>query len=170
MPPLEIAGLTVFIVVLFLGVFSTVFGFPGTIIILVDAIVYALVTGFDKIGVKVLLLLIILSALAEALDFGLSMAGAERFGATRKGAWASVIGGIIGAVIMSPLFYGLGALAGVFFGGFSGVFVVEIIRQREFKPALRAGYGSILGRVAAIIAKGLVSLIMVIVILLSVYS
>lgn len=170
MPPLEIAGLTVFIVVLFLGVFSTVFGFPGTIIIFVDALVYALVTGFDKIGVKVLLLLIILSALAEALDFGLSMAGAERFGATRKGAWASVIGGIIGAVIMSPFFYGLGALAGAFIGGFSGIFVIEIIRQREFKPALRASYGSLLGRVAAIVTKGLISLIMVIVILLTVYS
>jgi uncharacterized protein len=170
LPPLEIAGLTVFIIVLFLGVFSTVFGFPGTIIILIDALIYALVTGFDKIGFKVLIVLMILSVLAEALDFGLSMAGAERFGATRRGAWASLIGGIIGAAVMSPFFYGLGVLAGAFIGGFSGVFIIEMIRQREFKPALRASYGSILGRVAAIISKGLVSLIMVIIILLSVYS
>ena len=170
MPPLEIAGLTVFIVVLFLGVFSTVFGFPGTIIILIDALIYALITGFDKVGFKAIISLIILSILAEALDFGLSMAGAERFGATRKGAWASVIGGIIGAVAMSPFFYGLGAFAGAFIGGFSGIFIIEMIRQGGFKPALRASYGSILGRVAAIITKGIVSLIMVIVVLLSVYS
>jgi uncharacterized protein YqgC (DUF456 family) len=166
----EIAGLTVFIVVLFLGVFSTVFGFPGTVLILIDALIYALVTGFDKIGFKVLSVLIILSVLAEAMDFGLSMAGAERFGATRRGAWASVIGGIAGAAVLSPFFYGLGTFAGVFVGGFTGIFIVEMIRQREFKPALRASYGAIMGRVAAIIVKGLISLVMVIVILLSVYS
>ncbi|MBN1545362.1 MAG: DUF456 domain-containing protein [Syntrophaceae bacterium] len=170
MSPLEIAGMTLFILMLFLGIFTTVFGFPGTVIILVDAVIYALLTGFDKIGFKIILVLIILAVLGEAIDFGLSMAGAERFGASKKGVWASIIGGIIGIAIMSPFFYGLGMLAGAFLGGFAGVFISEILRQRAFKPALRAGYGSILGRAAAMLTKGFICLVMIIVVLINVYS
>ena len=44
----EIAGLTVFILVLFMGIFSIVFGIPGTAVILIDVILYALITGFEK--------------------------------------------------------------------------------------------------------------------------
>jgi hypothetical protein len=51
--PFEIAGLTVFILVLFLGVFLTVFGLPGTVLILIDVVAYALLTGFAQIGFKV---------------------------------------------------------------------------------------------------------------------
>lgn len=170
MSPLEIAGTTLFILLLFLGIFTTVYGLPGTIIILIDVIIYALLTGFDQIGIKVILVLIFLSVLGETIDFGLSMAGAQRFGASKRGAWASVIGGMIGIAVMSPFFYGLGTLAGAFLGGFAGVFIVEILRQRSFKPALRASYGSILGRVAATLSKGFICLVMIIVVLINIYS
>jgi uncharacterized protein len=168
--PLEIAGMTFFVLMLFLGIFTTVFGFPGTIIILIDAIIYALFNGFDRIGFKIILVLVILAVLGEAIDFGLSMAGAQRFGASKKGVWASIVGGMIGAAIMSPFFYGLGMFSGTFLGGFAGVFVVEMIRQRDFKPALRASFGSIMGRVAAMLAKGFICLVMIIVVLINVYS
>jgi uncharacterized protein YqgC (DUF456 family) len=162
--------MTLFILSLFLGIFSTVFGFPGTIIILVDVIIYALFTGFGRIGFLIILVLIILAMLGEAIDFGLSMAGAQRFGASKKGVWASIFGGVIGAAIMSPFFYGLGMLSGVFLGGFVGIMITETLRQSGFKPALRASYGSMLGRVAAMLAKGFISLVMIIIVLINVYS
>jgi len=90
--PLEIIGLTLFILILFAGIFSTLFGIPGTIIILLDVILYAMITGFEKIGIKLIIVLIVLSVLAEAIDFALGMMGAAKFGASPKGVWASVIG------------------------------------------------------------------------------
>lgn len=170
MSPLEIIGLTIFILVLFVGIFSTLFGIPGTIIILLDVILYAMITGFEKIGIKLIIVLIVLSVLAEAIDFALGMMGAAKFGASSKGVRASVIGGVIGAVVMTPTLFGLGTVMGIFLGGFTAVLIVELIRQRQLKPALRAGYGAFLGRFGGIFVKGFFSLIMIILTLSNIYS
>ena len=69
MSPFAIAGLTIFILILFLGIFSVIFGFPGTFIILIDVIMYAWITGFEKIGLKIIVILIVISLFAEAMDF-----------------------------------------------------------------------------------------------------
>jgi len=168
--PLEIIGLTLFILILFAGIFSTLFGIPGTIIILLDVILYAMITGFEKIGIKLIIVLIVLSVLAEAIDFALGMMGAAKFGASPKGVWASVIGGVIGAVVMTPTLFGLGTVMGMFLGGFTAVLIVELIHQRQLKPALRAGYGAFLGRFGGIFVKGFFSLIMIILTLTNIYS
>ena len=108
MSPWEIGGLTLFILVLLFGTFSILFGFPGTVIIFIDAFLYAAVTGFERIGFKILIALLTLSALAEVTDFAVGMAGAVKFGASRKGLWAFLAGGLIGALLLTPFLLGLG--------------------------------------------------------------
>jgi uncharacterized protein len=168
--PLEIGGLTLFILVLLFGTFSILFGLPGTIIILVDAALYAAVTGFERIGFKILITLLILSILAELADFAVGMAGAVKFGASRTAFWASVIGGLIGAILMMPFWLGLGAVTGGFLGGFIAILIVELLRQNRLKPAIRAAWGAILGRAAGICVKGVFALIMTVITLTSVYD
>ena len=170
MTPLEVGGLTLFIAVLLFGTFSILFGFPGTVIILIDAFVYSAVTGFEKIGFKILVTLVLLSVLAEVADFAVGMAGAVKFGVSRKGFWAFIVGGIVGALLMTPFFLGLGLIVGTFLGGFIAILVVEMLARNRLKPSLRAAYGAILGRVAGICVKGFFALIMVIITLTSVYS
>ncbi|MDQ5985990.1 MAG: hypothetical protein CSYNP_01708 [Syntrophus sp. SKADARSKE-3] len=170
MSPIEIAGLTLFIMVLFLGLFSIVFGLPGTIVIVLDVLIYAAITGFDPIGLKVIIVLILLATAAEALEFYIGITVALRFGLSVQAFWASIMGGIIGAAVMTPLFFGLGTVMGTFLGGFIGVFVVEIIRQSRLKPAFRASYGAVLGRVAGTLTKGFLATVMVVITLTSIYS
>lgn len=170
MTPLEVAGLTLFILVLLFGTFSILFGLPGTIIILIDVFIYGAITGFEKIGLKILVILLVLSVLAEAADFTVSMAGAVKFGVSKRGFWAFTIGGFIGAFLMTPFFFGLGLLVGSFFGGFIAMLLVELLARSKLKPTLRATYGAILGRVAGIAVKGIFALIMVITTLTSIYS
>ena len=170
MTPLEIAGLTIFILLLFIGIFSILFGIPGTVIVLIDVILYALFTGFDKIGIKILIILLVISLLAETIDFALEMAGIARFGISKKMIWASAIGGFIGATIMTPLLYGLGTIAGTFLGGFTGVMMIDIIHQSRLKPALKMGYGLFFGRCAGMLVKGFLTLIMIIITLTNIYS
>ena len=170
MTPLEIGGVTLFILVLLFGAFSVLFGLPGTVIILLDAAFYAAVTGFERIGFKILVTLLILSILAEVADFAVGMAGAVKFGASRKAFWASVIGGLIGALLMMPFWLGLGAITGGFLGGFAGIMTVELLRRNSLKPALRAAWGAILERAAGICVKGGFALVMVIITLTSVYN
>ena len=170
MTPLEITGLTIFILLLFAGIFSIVLGMPGTVIILIDAILYALFTGFDKIGLKVLIILLVISLLAEVLDFALGIAGAARYRASGKGIWASLIGGVIGAIVMTPVLFGFGTIMGCFFGGFAGILIVELIHQGQLKPALRAGYGVMLGKFSGMLVKGFFALVMITITLTSIYS
>jgi len=168
--PFEVAGLTVFMLVLFLGIFITVFGLPGTVLILIDVMAYALLTGFDRIGFKVILILILIAVVAELIDFGLGMAGAVRFGSSRAGMWAALVGSLAGAVILTPFFLGLGVLLGTFIGGGIAVFITEMIRRRKLKPAFRASIGAVLGRMTGIAVKGMLSIIMVVITLHGIYS
>jgi len=168
--PLEIAGLTVFIAVLFIGIFSIIFGIPGTAIILIDVILYAVITGFERITIKVILILLVMSILAEGIDFSLGVAGAARFGITKRVIWISIISGFIGALALTPFFFGLGTAAGSFLGGFAGVLAVGLIEQSKLKPALRMGYRAILGRVAGTLLKGSLALAMVVIAISNVYS
>ncbi|MGA3207514.1 MAG: DUF456 domain-containing protein [Syntrophales bacterium] len=170
MTPLEIAGLTVFILVLFMGIFSIVFGIPGTAVIFIDVILYALITGFERVGIKVVLVLLVISILAEAIDFSIGVAGAARFGISRRVIWISTISGFIGAVAMTPFLLGLGTVAGIFLGGFAGVLAIELIHQSKLKPALRAGYAAILGRVAGTLVKGFCALVMIVIAMSNIYS
>lgn len=170
MTPLEYAGLTIFILVMLIGFFSILLGLPGTLVILFDVLVYALVTRFDKIGLGTLLALVAISALAESLEFLFGITWARRYGTSKRGIAASIVGGIIGAVLLTPVFLGLGALIGSFLGALAGAFAVEILSQRELKPAARAGFGALMGRLAGLFAKGLCGLAMVIITLMAIYS
>lgn len=156
--------------ILFLGIFLTVFGLPGTVLILFDVLGYALLTGFAQIEWKMILTLLLMSIVAELLDFGLSMAGAVRFGSSRAGLWAALIGSFAGAAILSPFFLGLGVLMGIFLGGGAAVFVAEMIQRQKLKPAFRASMGVMLGRMTGIAVKGMVSIVMVVVTLFHIYS
>jgi uncharacterized protein len=168
--PFEIAGLTIFILILFTGIFLTLFGFPGTVLILMDVIGYAILTGFSPIGFKLLLLLLLMAVVAELLDFGLGMAGAVRFGSSRRGMWAALIGSIAGVMLLTPFFLGLGTLVGIFLGGGVAVFIVEMIQRRKLKPAFRASIGAVLGRTTGIVVKGVFAVIMVAITLYHIYS
>jgi uncharacterized protein YqgC (DUF456 family) len=156
--------------VLLLGIFSILFGIPGTVIILIDTAIYAAVTGFERIGGKILITLLILSILAELADFAIGLAGAMKFGASRQSLVASVIGGILGALLLTPIMLGLGAVLGAFLGGFAGVLTVELLRQSNLKPALRAAWGTLVGRAAGICVKGGFALVMTAIVLSRIYN
>jgi hypothetical protein len=170
LPTLEIAGLTVFILLLFVGIFTTIFGLPGTVIILIDVIIYALVTGLETIGLKVIFILLVISAIAEGLDFALVAAGVARFGSSKRRLWATFLGSAMGVMILTPLLLGFGTILGLFLGGFLAVLVEELIWQNKLKPSLRTGSYAILGRAFGTLLKGGLSFVMIIITLSQVYS
>jgi len=168
--PLDIAGLTLFIIVLFIGVYATVFALPGTVLIFFDVIVYAAITGFYNIGGRMLVFLLALTIVAEGLEFVLGMTGATTFHASRKVLITSTIGSVIGALLLTPWLYGLGTLVGIFLGGFTGILLTELIHQKHLKPAMRDSNGALIGRAAGTLAKGSLALVMVIMTLMTIYS
>ncbi len=170
MPLLEAAGLTIFVVILLVGIFSIIFGFPGTFLILADVVIYSWITGFEKIGLKIIVVLVFISLVAETMDFFLGIAGARKYGSSKTGVALSIIGGIAGAIMMAPILLGLGAIIGVFLGGFAGAFLGEYLEQRKLKPALRAGYGALIGRIVGTLVKGSLAIVMAVITMSAIYS
>lgn len=141
-----------------LGLLLVPFGLPGLWIQLAGLVGYAWLTGFATVGMTPLLIALGLATAAELLEFWLGARYARAYGGGRRAGWGAVLGGIVGALVGIPIPL-LGSLVGAFVGSFVGAALLEMTRRRGVAPALRAGWGATLGRVAATAAKGAISVL-----------
>ena len=126
---------------------------PGTTIILAAAIIHRIMLGADKsIGWRTIVILVLLTLATYALDVFAGYFGAKYFGATKWGTLGAIVGAFIG------LFFGIvGLLAGPVLGAIAG----EFIAGKRMVDAGRAGWGSLLGNIAGMIAKLVIALAMI---------
>ena len=133
------------------------FGLPGIGVIFGSALLYALATQFSSISLNLILVLGVLTILGETADNWLMAAGAKRFGASTAAAWLSLLGGFLGALILGPFLAValnvVGPVVGAFLGAFIAVVLYEQRQKQNWREALRAGWGTLLGRVAGIALK-----------------
>jgi uncharacterized protein len=144
-----------FTVALFaIGLIGTVLPvFPGTIAILTGAVLHRVMLGPEKsIGWWTLAILVLLTVATYTLDFLSGYFGARFFGATRWGMFGALLGALIG------LFFGI---AGLFVGPVIGAVAGEFIAGKRMIDAGRAGWGSLLGNLAAMIGKLFIALVMI---------
>ena len=135
---------------------------PGTTIILAAAVIHRLMLGADKsIGWKTIVVLVLLTLLSYVFDFLGSYFGAKYFGATKWGAFGAIIGALIG------LFFGI---IGLFVGPVIGAVAGEFIAGKRMIDAGRAGWGSLLGNLGAMIGKLVMALAMIAIFLIAVPS
>jgi uncharacterized protein YqgC (DUF456 family) len=126
---------------------------PGTTIILAGAIIHRVMLGTHKsIGWHTIVVLVLLTLLSYAFDFLGSYFGAKYFGATKWGMFGAVLGAFIG------LFFGI---AGLFAGPVIGAIAGEFIAGKRMIDAGRAGWGSLLGNLGAMLGKLLTALVMI---------
>jgi len=135
---------------------------PGTTIILAAAIIHRLMLGAEKsIGWKTIVVLVSLTLLSHVFDFLAGYFGAKYFGATKWDAFGAIVGALIG------LFFGL---IGLFIGPVIGAVAGEFIAGKRMIDAGRAGWGSLLGNLGAMLAKLVIALAMITIFLLAVPS
>jgi uncharacterized protein YqgC (DUF456 family) len=135
---------------------------PGTTIILAAAIIHRVMLGAEKsIGWKTIGALVLLTLLSYVFDFLGSYFGAKYFGATKWGALGAILGAVVG------LFFGL---IGLFVGPVIGAIAGEVIAGKRMIDAGRAGWGSLLGNVGAMLAKLVIALAMISIFLVNVSS
>ena len=132
---------------------------PGTTIILAGAIIHRLMVGAEKsIGWKTILVLVLLTLLSYVFDFLGTYFGAKYFGATKWGAFGAIIGALVG------LFFGI---IGLFVGPVIGAIAGEFIVGKRMIDAGRAGWGSLLGNLGAMIGKLVIALAMIAIFLIA---
>jgi uncharacterized protein YqgC (DUF456 family) len=135
---------------------------PGTTIILAAAIVHRMMLGPDKsVGWYTIFVLVLLTLATYALDVLAGYFGAKYFGATKWGTFGAILGALVG------LFFGL---IGLFVGPVIGAVIGEVIAGKRMIDAGRAGWGSLLGNIGAMLAKLIIGLVMIIIFLMAVPS
>lgn len=139
------------------------FGLPGTFLIVLAAALYGLVTGFLDISWTTILFLLGGAIVAEGAEAAAGIVGAKKYGSGGLGIVASMGGGIVGAVLGVPFFFGLGAIPGALAGAFAAAVAVERISGRPTKEAFRAGWGAFVGRLAGTGLKGAMAVAMAVV-------
>src|SRR5262245_27579816 len=134
---------------------------PGTTIILAAAILHRVMLPDKSIGWPTIVVLVLLTLASYALDVLAGYFGARYFGATKWGTFGAVLGALVG------LFFGL---IGLFIGPVVGAIVGEVVAGKRMIDAGRAGWGSLLGNIGAMLAKLIVALAMIIIFLIAVPS
>ena len=123
-------------------------------IIMVEAIVFALVTHFGKgIGWWDLVALLAMAGAAELFEFLITMRGAEKSGGSRAAGFWAIVGGIVGALALSWVAPILGSLVGAFLGVFAGAFLSAYFSAGDFDKAMAVGAGAFRGRMGAVLVK-----------------
>lgn len=156
-----------------IGLLIIPFGMPGTVIIFLATLVYAIATKFASISIATLLTQLALCLIAECGDNVLSMLFAKRSGASgRSIAWSifgAIGGGIVGAklsavflalialgmplAIIVPFVSAAITLMFAMLGAFLTVFVCELCSGKERHEAIAVAKATVIGRVLGTILK-----------------
>lgn len=141
----QVIGLIITIAVMFLGLIGSILpGLPSTPLVLLAAIGHRLYFGEHSVSIWVLGILIGFTLLSLAMDYLASMVGAKKLGASGKGIFGAVVGGLIGIFFSLP---------GIILGPFLGALAFELVGGRSLKDASWAGLGAVLGLLAGAVGK-----------------
>ncbi|NMB68666.1 MAG: DUF456 domain-containing protein [Chloroflexi bacterium] len=136
----------VVLVVMVFGMFSLVIPFvPGLTIVWVAALVYGLLEGFNLTGGILFGVITALMLFGSVVDNLLMGAGAKQSGASWHAIGIALVAGVVGSLAFPP-FGGL-ALAMI------GLFVVEILRLRDWRRASDSAKSLVLGWGKAVLAR-----------------
>ncbi|MEM0965747.1 MAG: DUF456 domain-containing protein [Verrucomicrobiota bacterium] len=139
--------LAVTLLLFLLGVVLTVLPvFPGPILVFAGVALFHFTVPDASPGIAFLWVTLGLTLLTLVLDFVLSIMGARRYGATWKGATGALIGGIVGIFIPPPLVW-------IFIGPVIGAILGELLGGRQLRAAGKAGWGTFLGAMIAMVIK-----------------
>ncbi len=137
-------------------------GLPGAWIILIEALVFALVTDFDKgIGWYDLLALLALAGTGELLEFLITARGAQKEGGSWKSMLAAIVGGIVGALVVNGFIPVIGAVLGAFLGAYAGAYLQTYLEHRDKERARQIALGAFKGRIGGALSKISVGVAMV---------
>jgi uncharacterized protein YqgC (DUF456 family) len=160
-------------VVVLLGVCSlaglalVALGLPGLWLIFAAVLASGLLTGFHSIGFVTIGIILGLALLGELLELWLGYGLARRYGGSPRAGWGALLGGLVGAVIGVPVPV-VGSVIGAILGCFAGAMLFEYSATRAAGTAVCAGWGALLGRVAASTAKVALGVVMTIVAIVAV--
>ncbi len=139
-------------VIAFIGLIYPII--PSVLFIVIGFLLYGLFFTFTELTWVFWIVQGLFIALLFGADYLANLLGVKKFGGSKAAIWGSTIGLLVGPFII-PLF-------GIIIGPFIGAVMAELLfHKKNFKDALHAGIGSLIGFISGVFAKGLIQLIMI---------
>ena len=152
----EILFFILALIIMLVGVIGIILPIlPGLPLIFGATLLFTIVTGFQYIGTKTIIIFAVLTILGTAIDYIVTSLGVKKMG----GSTASMIGAFIG-MIAGLMILGVG-IFGFIIGAFIGAVVVELLVGKEARNALKAGFGSFIGFLAGGVLRLVIGIAMV---------
>ena len=142
--------------------FLVALGLPGLWVMVVAVVAYGWLTDFQRIGLTTIVAVVALAGVGEIVEAWLGFGLARRYGGSKRAGWGALLGGLVGAIVGVPVPV-IGSVIGAFIGSFAGAVIFEYSKTAAAGPAVRAGWGALLGRAAATAAKIAVGLVIAVV-------
>ncbi|MBI5971742.1 DUF456 domain-containing protein [Staphylococcus caledonicus] len=127
---------------------------PSVLVLWVGFLIYQF--GFSDQGLSWIfyVAMVLFTVFILVSDFLMNKYFVNRFGGSKLGEYAALIGVIIGCFVFPPF--------GIIIVPFLAVLIVELIQDFNFGKALKASLGSLMAFLASTVAQALIMIIMVI--------
>jgi uncharacterized protein YqgC (DUF456 family) len=125
---------------------------PGTLLVWIGLVLGAWIDDFTRVNISTVAIISVLAIVAWGLDFVAGLMGAKRAGASKL----ALIGAAIGTVV--GIFMGL---VGVLFMPLVGAAVGEYWAQKDQQRAAKVAFAAWLGLMMGMVAKVVLSFVMV---------
>ncbi|MBP1992032.1 DUF456 domain-containing protein [Paenibacillus eucommiae] len=160
---MEIVGWLLVILLFVIGMAGTVYPvLPGALAVYGAFFIYGWLISFEPFGVWFWLIQTLIVIAIIVADYLVSALGVTKFGGSKASVIGSTIGIILGPFVI-PAF-------GIIIGPFLGAVIGELIIKTPWKPALKAGVGSVIGFFSSVVVKVVLQLVMIVVFLLWVFA
>jgi uncharacterized protein len=151
---MKLVLLAIAIIIMFAGLLGTLLPIlPGIPLIYAGYLIYGILTGWQSFGLGTMLFWAAVSIVSLMLDYYAGLLGTKRYGASIFGMWGSVVGAVVGFLLVS--------LPGLVIGTFLGAYVGELWAGRASRDALRAGKGALVGLLGGTIVKFVIGVVMI---------
>lgn len=146
--------LTVALAAMFISLLSVLLPFvPGVALIWLVALIYAIADGFKNIDPVTMIVLSLIAIPGITADIWVSSLGAKVGGASLWGIGASLLGAVVGFLVFT--------LPGAIIGSLVGLIAVELLRADDWRQALKASGGWIVGWLVSAGVQIIIGLIMI---------
>ncbi len=146
--------LAVALTVMFIGLLGVLLPLiPGVGLIWITALIYAIAEGFQNVDPITMVVLSLIAIPGITADIWVSSLGAKVGGASFWSIVASLLGGVFGFFLFN--------LPGALIGSLVGLVVVELFRAKDWRQALKASGGWVVGRLVSTAVQLVVGVIMI---------
>lgn len=152
---MSIGGLIIAIIFFIAGIIGTILpALPGAPLIWLGMLIYGFIVKFNNLPWTFYLGQGLAVALIFLIDYLSGIWGVRRYGGSRSAVWGSILGGLLGVILMGPF--------GLIIGPFAGAVIGELSQKKTAEKAFQVGVGTLIGLFGGTFLKLAVEVLMIV--------